>query len=169
MVFEREEKPSLLISSLASLAVLSALKLFFPGVKAHSRKKISIIPTWTDNRGNGSALNKLMSTRFPSSALLMEVATHMKHQGIKADVQWSPREANRQADQLAIGDFSDFDPTYHLEPGSLSWYVLDNVLAMGRDVEQAYECSKKSGALPRTTRREKHKRQDARLKFADPW
>ena len=139
-VFERGDKPSLLISSLDSLAVFIALKLFFPPANEHSRKKISIIPTW-DNRGNGSAMNKLMSTRFPSSALLMELASHMKHHGIKANVQWSPREANREADRLANGDSTDFDPAYclHIDPGALSWYMLEDALVMGRDAEHAYE------------------------------
>ena len=75
-VFERDEKPSLLISSLEALAVVIALKVFFRNEGSHSRKKLDLTPTWTDNRENGSALNKMMSTCFPSSALLMEL--HMK-------------------------------------------------------------------------------------------
>ena len=35
-------------------------------------------PTWTDNCGNGAALNKLMRTRFLSSAVLMELASHLQ-------------------------------------------------------------------------------------------
>ena len=30
----------------------------------HGRTEVQVAPTWTDDRGNGSALNKLMSTRF---------------------------------------------------------------------------------------------------------
>ena len=59
-VYERGNKPALLISTLEALAVLVSLKLLHgddPG------------PTFTDNKGNGSALNKLMSTRFPPPAL----------------------------------------------------------------------------------------------------
>ena len=68
-VFERNEKASLLISPLEALAVIIALKVFFPSDGSQSRKKLDLVPTWTDYRENGSALNKLMSTRFPSSAL----------------------------------------------------------------------------------------------------
>ena len=31
------------------------------------RTKIQVAATWTDNRGNGSALDKLMTTRSPST------------------------------------------------------------------------------------------------------
>ena len=40
---------------------------------------------------------------------------------------------------------------------------------MGRDAELAYEFAKQAGSLPGTTRREKRKRQDERLRFSDPW
>ena len=59
-----------MISSLEALAVMVALKIFCPSGSPDSRRKVDLIPTWTDNRGNGSALNKLMSARFPASALL---------------------------------------------------------------------------------------------------
>ena len=50
--FEKDEKPSLLISSLEALAVVIALKVFFRSEGSHSRKKLDLIPTWTDNRGS---------------------------------------------------------------------------------------------------------------------
>ena len=112
-----------------------------------SRRQFSIIPTWTDNRGNGSALNKLMSTHFPSSALLMELATHMKREGIKANVQWSPRESNREADRLANGAFTGFSPEYriHLDVGSISWYILEDALVMDSTPRSRVRCSERRG------------------------
>ena len=69
-----------------------------------------VAPTWTDNRGNGSALNKLVSTKFLTSAVLMELATYIKKMGMKVLVEWTPRAGNRVADALADGDSSLFDP-----------------------------------------------------------
>ena len=111
-----------------------------------------------------------MSTRFPST-LLMELASHMKHEGIKANVRWAPRETNREADRLANGDLSGFDPALrvHIDVKSITWYVLPEAPSVGREAEQSYEYSKKAGILPGTARREKRKRQNERLKFADPW
>ena len=61
------------------------------------------VPTFTDNRGNGVALNKLMSMRLPSSALLMALSTYLEERKIKAVVEWAPRESNKEADALADG------------------------------------------------------------------
>ena len=63
-----------------------------------------------DPRVNGSILNKLMCTRCPVSAISMELAVHMKAMGQKAAVNWTPRAANREADALANGKSSGFDP-----------------------------------------------------------
>ena len=81
-VFSKSDKPSRVIATLEALATLLALKLFYGDKLDSNIRKIRLQPTWTDNRGNGSALNKLMSTRYPVNALLMELATHCKYTGI---------------------------------------------------------------------------------------
>ena len=65
-------------------------------------------PTVTDNRGNGSCLNKLMSTRYPASAMIMEMASFTKKKEKRASVEWAPREGNREAVSLANGNFEGF-------------------------------------------------------------
>ena len=45
------------------------------------RRHSSADCTVTDNRSNGAVLNKLLSTRFPSLAVLMELASFMKSRG----------------------------------------------------------------------------------------
>ena len=88
--------------------MLVALKLKFGEMPDPDDTRVLIVPSITDNRGNGAVLNKLMSTRFPSSALLMEMASYMKSRGLHAIVEWAPREFNREADSLANGDTSAF-------------------------------------------------------------
>ena len=94
-IFEKGDKPTLVISTLEALAILVALKLRFGNVADTEDKRVLIVPSVTDNRGNGAALNKLMSTRFPSSAVLMELATFMKARRLRTIVEWAPREYNR--------------------------------------------------------------------------
>ena len=65
-VYDKGGKPSLMISTLEALAVLVSLKMFYGEQPASGKKKVTVAPTWTDNRGNGSALNKLMTTKFPA-------------------------------------------------------------------------------------------------------
>ena len=79
-MFEKGGTPSLIISTLEALVVLVALKVFYAEV-----------PTWTDNRGNGAVLNTLMTRRNPTSAVLMELASHMKASSMKVQVEWTLR------------------------------------------------------------------------------
>ena len=61
-VFEKSSKLALIISTLEALAVLVALKVYYDEEPRTNRRSIRIVPTTTDNRGNGLALNKLMTT-----------------------------------------------------------------------------------------------------------
>ena len=108
--FVRGRKPSQIISTLEALAVLLSLKLFAAKQQEGQRSRVTILPTWTDNRGNGSVLNKFMTTRYPSSTLVMELASEMKKNRVKAQVGWTPSKFNREADALANGDTSQFSP-----------------------------------------------------------
>ena len=115
-VYSKGDKPSLIVATLEALAVLIALKAFHentPGERA--ARKSMVMPIWTDNRGNGAALNKLMSTRYPLNALLMEMSAYFNHMRIKALIEWTPRTANREADSLANGDTRGFDPELEVE------------------------------------------------------
>ena len=45
------------------------------GAQGH-RSKVAVTPTITDSRGNGAALNKQMTSRYPASAILTEMSTY---------------------------------------------------------------------------------------------
>ena len=63
-IFEKGNRPSLVISTLEASAMLIALKLKIGQDPDPEDTRVMIAPSITDNRGNGPALNKLMSTRF---------------------------------------------------------------------------------------------------------
>ena len=54
----------------------------------HSTDAKVLIATWTDNRGNGAAHNKLTTTRLVASAVLMELSSYMKQMAWKIVVEW---------------------------------------------------------------------------------
>ena len=60
-IVERSSKPALMISTLEALAVVVALKVYCGETPKKNRSSIRIVPTTTDNRGNGAALNKLVN------------------------------------------------------------------------------------------------------------
>ena len=146
-IFERGDKPSLIISTLEALAVLIGLKLFFGDDTKQGWTKVQVVPTWTDSRGNGSALNKLMSTKFPSSAVVMELSRYLKRVAAKASPEWVPRSTNYEAVALANSTTDSFDPSRRIvvEEKTLRWEILPEALSMGKQMEEDTENARASG------------------------
>ena len=169
-VYAKSERPALVISTLESLAVLLALKCFFQGRNSEHDIKVQILPTWTDSRGNGSVLNKLMTTRYPASAVLMEMSVFMKRHKLKANVEWAPREANKEADELANGDVHQFSPALEVKMWAeeLDWYILPKVLEIGARAEEAHLRAKQTGVLPNRTQKQRKRKPEERLQNRDP-
>ena len=92
--------------------------LYYGDEERDHRSSIRIVPTITDNRRNGSAWNKLMSTKYPASAIMMEMASNRKKKGIRASLEWAPRDGNREADSSANGNHEGFsdERRMHVQP-----------------------------------------------------
>ena len=65
----------------------------------------------------------------------------MKRMGIKALVEWSPREGNRQADALANGCNESFNPALRIQVDarSLKWEVLPQALEWRKEAEEMFQ------------------------------
>ena len=171
-IFERGQKPARVISTIEALAVLMGLKLFYGDEAQVAHARIQMIPSFTDNRGNGSALNKLMSNKYPSSAVVMELACYLKRMGIKAVVDWAPRTANYEADELADGNTSRFDHAKRLffKASDVWWDILPEALQRGREMESECQRALAGGCVrPDRTRKQKKRKLEDRLRVKDPW
>ena len=170
-IYARGRKRALIISTLESLAVLVALKLLYGETPRERHTRVQIVPTITDNRGNGALLNKLMSTKFPASAVLMELASYMRRMSLRTVVEWVPREGNKEADKLANGNAEDFDPSLRIvvSASTLSWDILPEALEAGGAAERQSQAARERGALPDRCRRGKRRRPEERLRLKDPW
>ena len=146
-IFKKGDKPSLITSTLEALAVLISLKLSFGDEPKMGRTKVQVIWTWTDDCGNRSALNKLMSTKCPSSAVVMELSCSLKQMAAKASVEWAPRSANYDADSFANGIACSFHPSRRttVDVNALGWEILPKALSMGRQMEEDTEDARASG------------------------
>ena len=138
-VYERGNKPALLISTLKPLAVLVSLKLYYGDDPGPNTTSVTLVPTFTENWENGSALNKLMSTRFLSSELLMELSVFLKKRKIKALVEWAPSESNKEAGALANGVTDGFK----------------DALDAGRHAKESHKMAKERGQLPNRAKKER--------------
>ena len=83
-VFKRDGKAARVIATLEALATLLAIRAFFPNAQEAERTKLVVIPSFADNRRNGALLNKLMSSKYPLSTLLVEFGSSC---GIQVCVQ----------------------------------------------------------------------------------
>ena len=160
-----------MISTLEAPAVLLSLKLFHGETPLDHRTRVLVAPTWTDNRGNGAALNNLMTTKFPASAVIMELTAYMKKMLLKVQVDWSPRSGHVEAGSLANGIHDSFDPALgvNVDPGSISWELLPQALEAGRAAEKEHAFARLSGTIPNRGKRQRKRKPEERLKMTDPW
>ena len=167
----RGRKSALVTSTLEALAVLVALKLLYRETRREKHTRVQIVPTLTDNLGNGALLNKLVSTKFPASAVLMELASHMRKMSLRTVVEWAPREGNKKADKLANGNAEDFDPSLRIEvnASTLNWDILAEAWEAGRGAERKSQEARERGTLPNRCRKGKRRRPEESSRLKDPW
>ena len=152
-----------------ALAVLMGLKLFYGDEAQGSHTRKQMIPSFTDNRGNGSALNKLMTRKYPSSAVVMELACYLKRMSIKAVVDWAPA---RPTTRPTSSHTSRFDPAKRItfEESEVRWDILPEALQKGREMESESQRAPAGGASrPDRARKQRKRKLEDRLRVRDPW
>ena len=95
----------------------------------------------------------------------------MKKELIKAQVEWSPRSRNAEADALANGKFEDFDPCLRLEVDSskLVWELLPQTLKMGAEAKLESKEAAENGTIPNRGIKQRKRKPQERMRFTDPW
>ena len=131
-VFESGE-PFRVIAALELLATLCCLVAFPPEGEEGMVGSLTISGT-TDNLGNKSVVARLLTTKFPLVAVLMELAAQLMHRGQVLELNWAPRLQNLEADALSNSDFRGFNAArrVRVNVGSHPWIVLPDMLASGR-------------------------------------
>ena len=136
-VFESGE-PFRVIAALELLATLCCVVAFSPEKMGSGTGSLTISGT-TDNLGNKAVVARLMTTKFPLVAVLMELSAQLLKRGLALELNWAPRLQNLQADALTNADFRGFDPKLrvHVDVGGHAWIVLSEMLASGRALYDA--------------------------------
>ena len=102
----------------------------------------------------------------------MELATYTEKMEMKVLVEWTPRAGNREADALANGDISLFDPRRRVQLESdVQWEILDQALRRGREgrVRDSH-CTCREERLPdRASKLMKKLKPTEKLRVTDPW
>ena len=73
------------------------------------------ISGFTDNSSNTFVVDKFLSTKFPVSLVLMELAFQLSQLKVSLSLQWIPREQNEEADDLSKERFDKFEASKRIE------------------------------------------------------
>jgi hypothetical protein len=160
-VFAKGNDPKRVIASLELLGTILCLILFGDQIKSNQLGTMSITGS-TDNQGNSYAVQKLLSTKWPLTVLLMELVEQLRQRKVELYLQWIQRDSNVEADALTNDDYSAFDPKKRIEVKGedIPWAVLPQVMA---ESQLVYEDMVKVRNLP-------CKRQGPKArKLDDPW
>lgn len=155
-------QPFRAIASLEMLATLVALVVF--GHKDAGRVSM-VCSASTDNLGNACVLRRWLTTKFPLSCILMEIAAILVDSNLEMALHWLPRLQNTEADALTNSDYRGFNPELrqHFCLEEYDGIVLKEMLAAGEElfseIKAARQKKAKTTAVTKTQP----------LRVCDPW
>ena len=159
------------------LATLYAVKAFWPEGAADGGVVTLTGTGITDNKWNSYVVARMLSTKFPLCAILMELAEQLDSRGSWLKQAWCPREQNIEADALTNGDFHQFSPENRIEmnPAEMKWVILEEMLEAGGSMEQELRRLREEKKAIKARAKEVKKRLKRKrsateaLKHRDPW
>ena len=92
-------------------------------------------------------MKKAMTTKYPSSLVLLELAEELATKKCDLSLTWIRRDLNQLADDLTNEKFDSFDPEFRipLKGEDMRWRVLDKLLGCA---DNFYSELKKRKAAP---------------------
>ena len=124
-----KSSPNKVIAALELLATLIAVKLW---VRDSDERQSSSVATrgFTDNQSNEALVKKAMTSKYPSSLILLELAEELAAKKCDLNLIWIRRDWNQLADDLTNEKFDSFDPEFRVpvKGDEIEWRVLDKLL-----------------------------------------
>ena len=126
------------------------------------------ISGFTDNSSNTFVVDKFLTTKFPVSLVLMELAYQLASLKANLSLQWIPREQNEEADDLSKERFDRFDPAKRIEVDleEMGFKVIPRLAEVAGQLDEEIRMKKTSkkegGATQKTPAEEK-------LRMTQPW
>ena len=99
-----------MVSAFETLSTMVAIVVFSPSRESNNTD-LCCLSGGTDSPTNTYAVAKLMSTKFPSTVLLMELSEQLRSSRLELHPSWIPRDTNVPADDLTNSVFPKFDST----------------------------------------------------------
>ena len=151
------------IAALELLATLIGVRLWVPdGKTKHTTRG------YTDNQSNESLLKKFMTSKFPSTLILMELAEELTFKRCELKLHWLRRDENQLADDLTNEKFDSFDSEFRipLKGADMQWRILDKLVLSAEGFYEELNARKAEGrAKPHRFR----KLANSRKRKLAPW
>eukprot|EP00971_Amphidinium_carterae_P166072 3291681-Amphidinium_carterae.1 len=128
-----------------------------------------------EQRANAYLLDKLLTTKFPSFLVLLEVAEQLEVRDISLNLAWVPREENTEADALTNEDFSSFEEHNRVEVdlGRLPLKVLRDLqhdaTSLFEDMRAEKSRRRGAGALGGPVPSRRVRKRSGGLRAVAPW
>ena len=159
------------IAALELLGTILAIVLFDPNGTRNNITSCGVTGS-TDNKGNSYIVQKMLSTKFPITPLVIELSEQLRYRGAELHLTWIPRELNQEADDLSNLKFDDFDSERRIpfKVQGIPWKVFTELILASRDMfdtinadrERLRERKRKPFQLVKL-------RGSKKLKWTDPW
>ena len=169
-------KPFRVVAALEMLASLFGVLAFWPEGPGLDGAAVLGGTGITDNRGNSYIIARMMTTKFPLCAVLMELTEQLSARDRWLRLAWAPRQQNEEADALTNACFEGFDPErrVHLDPAAIQWTVMSGMMKAGGGlVEELVRLKMEKRALKlhsKEMKRRRKRRLDAtHLSRREPW
>jgi hypothetical protein len=132
-----KKDPKRIVAALEMLATIVAIIIFSPHWQ-RDRMGWCCLSGGTDNQTNTYAVAKLMSTKFPSTILLMELSEQLRSSSLELHLSWVPRDTNVPADDLTNCIFTRFDTTkrVNIVGSQIPFLVLPDLM---KDSQRLFE------------------------------
>ena len=134
------------IAALELLATLIGVRLWVPEGQAKQTTRVAI-KGYTDNQSNESLLKKFMTSKFPSTLILMELAEELTAKRCELKLHWLRRDENQLADDLTNEKFDSFDKEFRvpLKGADIQWRILDKLTESAEGFYQELRLGKRRG------------------------
>ena len=96
---------------------------------------------------NESLLKKFMTSKFPSTLILMELAEELTAKRCELKLHWLRRDDNQLADDLTNEKFDSFDKEFRvpLKGADIQWRILDKLRRSAKSFYQELKARKDEG------------------------
>ena len=176
-VFAKSNDPGRVIAALELLGSILSIIIFDIRPQEFTRCSCSITGA-TDNLGNSFAVSKMLSTKWPLTALVIELGEQLRDRGLDLQLAWIRRDLNQEADDLTNMVFSKFNLKLRIpfKACEIRWLVLDEVMAASKRIYDSVISEREARSIKDTKRKfvpvkvwQKKMKAKDRMRTANPW